>query len=119
MGAWTAEHGLEPLDALIRSRVLWERRIAMVATLHLIRRGRCAPTLELARHCLTDREDLMHKAAGWMLREIGKRDLAALRGFLDQHSAAMPRTMLRYAIERFEEMERKALLERSRPKAKG
>jgi len=119
VGAWTAEHGLEPLDALIRSRVLWERRIAMVATLHLIRRGRCAPTLELARHCLTDREDLMHKAAGWMLREIGKRDLAALRGFLDQHSAAMPRTMLRYAIERFEEMERKALLERSRPKAKG
>jgi 3-methyladenine DNA glycosylase AlkD len=100
VGAWTAAHGIQPLRALMRSPLLWERRIAMVATLWLIRRGRLAPTFELARRCLRDREELMHKAAGWMLREAGKRDAAALRRFLTRHGAAMPRLMWRYATER-------------------
>jgi len=116
VGPWVASHGVEILHALSRSSLLWERRIAMVATYHLIRLGRYAPTLALARRCFTDREDLMHKAAGWMLREVGKRDDDVLRRFVARHGAAMPRTMLRYAIERFEEPERKAILERSRLK---
>jgi len=116
VGPWVAAHGVAILHALSRSSLLWERRIAIVATYHLIHRGRYAPTLALARRFLAEREDLMHKATGWMLREVGKGDADVLRRFVARYGAAMPRTMLRYAIERFEEPERKALLERSRPK---
>jgi 3-methyladenine DNA glycosylase AlkD len=94
------------LYELIESPRLWDRRIALVATLAFIRRGRFADTLKLTRKVLGDEEDLIHKAAGWMLREVGKRDLAALQKFLRQHHRAMPRTMLRYAIERFPEAQR-------------
>jgi len=111
VGAWVAAHGsCGLLEKLVRSPLLWERRIAMVASFALIRQNRHAPTLALARKLLRDPEDLLHKATGWMLREVGKRDKAALCAFLGRHAAAMPRTMLRYAIERFPEDERKRYL---------
>jgi 3-methyladenine DNA glycosylase AlkD len=92
------------------SRHLWTRRIAIVSTFHDIRRGRFGDTLAIARALLGDDHDLIHKAVGWMLREVGKRELAALEGFLKRHHRIMPRTMLRYAIERFPEPRRKAWL---------
>ena len=82
----------------------------MVATLHFIRHGDFDDTLLLAEQLLHDREDLMHKASGWMLREVGKRDQERLEIFLRQHGRSMPRTMLRYAIERFPENLRQAYL---------
>lgn len=112
VGAYLANQPRAPLYQLVRSPSLWERRIAMVATLHFIRLGDFDDTLQLARLLLNDREDLMHKASGWMLREVGKRDQKRLEAFLDQHGRAMPRTMLRYAIERFPETLRQAYLRR-------
>jgi len=89
------------LDALTSSPSLWERRIAMVATFHFIRKGVYVPTLHVAGLLLLDPHDLIHKAVGWMLREVGKRDREAAEGFLRAHQRSMPRTALRYAIERF------------------
>ena len=83
------------------SRHLWTRRIAIVSTWASIRERRYGDTLAVAARLLSDPHDLIHKAVGWMLREVGKRDLAALEGFLAEHYRLMPRTMLRYAIERF------------------
>jgi 3-methyladenine DNA glycosylase AlkD len=91
---------------LARSPRLWDRRVALLATLPRIRAGDCAATLRLARLLLGDAEDLIHKAAGWMLREVGRQDPAAHRRFLQRHNAAMPRTMLRYAIEHLPARER-------------
>lgn len=95
---------------LAASPRIWDRRIAIVSSLWFIRRGNIRHTLKLAKILLHDKEDLIHKATGWMLREVGKQDPAALKRFLDAHSSAMPRTMLRYAIERFPEAERKQYL---------
>ena len=99
---------LEQKDPAILYRLavsdsLWERRIAILATFHFIRLGSCADTIKLAEILRDDEHDLMHKAVGWMLREVGKRDLNLLTAFLDTHYRQMPRTMLRYAIERFPE----------------
>jgi len=94
---------LSLLDRLAASEALWERRISIVATHYFIRAGHPAPTLHVAGLLLADRHDLIHKATGWMLREVGKRDREALEGFLREHHRTMPRTMLRYAIERFPE----------------
>lgn len=100
------------LDCLAGSPYLWDQRIAMVATLTLIRHGEFAATLRLAERFLSHPHDLMHKAAGWMLREVGKRDRAVLTDFLLQHKPAMPRTMLRYAIEHYPEEQRQAFLKK-------
>ena len=99
-----------PLDRLAKSASLWERRISILATHWFIRHGDFADTLRIAEKLLTDGEDLIHKAVGWMLREVGKRDLVVLEEFLSEHCRAMPRTMLRYAIERFPEGKRQAYL---------
>jgi 3-methyladenine DNA glycosylase AlkD len=109
-----------PLRRLARSRLLWERRIAIVATLRLIRANDFSETMAIARQLLGDAEDLIHKATGWMLREVGKRDVATLESFLNEHAARMPRTMLRYAIERLPEPGRRAFLSaRTPPPATG
>ena len=102
--------GRRVLGRLAKSGNLWERRIAMVATLEHIRRGSLGNTFWLAERLLADPEDLMHKATGWMLREAGKRDASALENFLARHAGRMPRTMLRYAIERLAPGRRKAWL---------
>jgi len=98
--------------SLASSKSMWDRRIAMVGTFYFIRNERFKETLQLAEKILKDPEDLMHKATGWMLREVGKRDLTALRAFLDIHASTMPRTMLRYAIEKMNTSERKRYLAR-------
>jgi 3-methyladenine DNA glycosylase AlkD len=100
----------DPLTRLAASRILWERRMAILATFHFIKQGDHDETLRVARMLLGDPEDLIHKAVGWMLREVGKRDLRAAEGFLQAHYRRMPRTMLRYAIERFPETRRQAYL---------
>lgn len=94
------------LYKLLRSQDMWERRIAIVATHAFIRMGDCADTLALSTMLLDDTEDLMHKAVGWMLREVGKQSRATLVLFLNEHAPHMPRTALRYAIEHFGEAER-------------
>jgi 3-methyladenine DNA glycosylase AlkD len=94
-----------------RSRRLWEKRIAMLATFRYIKKGDFRDALALAEILLDDGEDLIRKAVGWMLREVGNRDGKAERTFLSAHYRKMPRTMLRYAIEKFPEPERRAYLE--------
>jgi 3-methyladenine DNA glycosylase AlkD len=110
VGAYLRERSRKPLDQLARSRSIWERRIAILATFHFIRLGEFEETLRIAERLLGDKEDLIHKAVGWMLREIGKRDLKKEEAFLREHYRQMPRTMLRYAIERFPEVKRQRYL---------
>lgn len=97
---------------LVTSRNMWERRIAILATFAFIRRSDFTDSLALAKLLLADSHDLIHKSAGWMLREVGKRSRPALALFLRKYASRMPRTMLRYAIERFPEHKRKKLLKR-------
>jgi len=98
------------LQTLAASPLLWERRIAILTTLAYIRQGKFVPTLELCQQLLADRHDLMHKACGWMLREVGKRDRKRLQEFLQKRAASMPRTMLHYAIEHFSPAERQRFM---------
>ncbi|MDH5445027.1 MAG: DNA alkylation repair protein [Gammaproteobacteria bacterium] len=114
VGAWLYHHpqDIAVLEKLARSRDLWRRRISMMATLYFIRQGQYDLTLELATLLLTDKQDLIHKASGWMIREVGKRDRKRAEDFLDRHIARMPRTMLRYAIEKFPSSLRQAYLKK-------
>jgi 3-methyladenine DNA glycosylase AlkD len=101
VGAHLETRDRSVLDELARSESLWERRIAILATQHFIRQGDFATTLRIAEMLVDDGHDLIHKAVGWMLREVGNRDRAAEESFLIRHHRTMPRTMLRYAIEKF------------------
>jgi 3-methyladenine DNA glycosylase AlkD len=101
------DHRRRLLYRLAGSENVWERRIAILATLHFIRNDDFSETLKIAGMLLHDRHDLIHKAVGWMLREVGKRDAAAEEAFLEKHWSVMPRTMLRYAIERLPESKRR------------
>jgi 3-methyladenine DNA glycosylase AlkD len=106
VGGYLEARSRKLLERLAKSVSLWERRISILATHWFIRHGDFNETLKIAKMLLGDNEDLIHKAVGWMLREVGKKDVAVLAEFLVQHCRAMPRTMLRYAIERFPEKER-------------
>jgi 3-methyladenine DNA glycosylase AlkD len=98
------------LTQLAKSEVLWERRTAMIFAGSFIRLGEYRPTLIIADQLIEDEHDLIHKAIGWMLREVGKRDVSVLRQFLKEYAATMPRTALRYAIEKLPEAERRRWL---------
>jgi 3-methyladenine DNA glycosylase AlkD len=98
---------------------LWERRIAIVSTQHFIRHEEFDETLEISRLLLEAEEDLIHKAVGWMLREVGKKVQSVLEGFLKRYGTVMPRTMLRYAIERFTPDQRRAYLRGENSTAEG
>ena len=103
----------DPIPLLMKfskSKSLWQRRVSIILTFALIRAGDLEPTLLISEALLQDKEDLIHKAVGWMLRELGKKDVMLLRSFLANHSHEMPRTMLRYAIEKLPESERKRWL---------
>ena len=114
VGGWLADKPTlrkQVLTRLAKSKSLWERRIAILATFHFIKKGDVAETLRIAKLLLKDEEDLIHKAVGWMLREVGKRvSEREEEAFLKRHYRDMPRTMLRYAIERFAEPKRKRYL---------
>lgn len=110
VGAYLLLRDKAPLYALAESSLLWERRISILATFHYIKRGELEETLHIARTLLVDPEDLIHKAVGWMLREVGKRDHSVEEAFLKAHYKLMPRAMLRYAIEKFPEALRQQYL---------
>ena len=111
VGAYLLDKSPQLLYQYGQSKNMWERRIAIVSTLTFIRNNHFTPTLELAVMLLNDSHDLIHKAVGWMLRELGKKDQAKLKDFLHTHYKQMPRTMLRYAIEKFPESQRKGFLQ--------
>jgi 3-methyladenine DNA glycosylase AlkD len=110
VGAFLMDKSKGPLYKLAKSTLLWNRRISIISTFHYIKRNHFSVTLKIARMLIRDKEDLIHKAVGWMLREIGKRDQPTEEIFLKEQYRKMPRTMLRYAIERFPEPKRKRYL---------
>lgn len=106
LGVYLLDRKRTLLYRLARSPMLWERRIAILATFAFIRENDFSDTLRIAKNLLSDNHDLIHKAVGWMLREVGKREPETAETFLEAHAARMPRTMLRYAIERFPQRRR-------------
>ena len=106
VGAYLADKSRKPLYGLVRSPNMWERRIAILSTYNFIKSDDFEDTIKISRLLLNDTHDLIHKAVGWMLREVGKRDISVCEGFLKGCYSSMPRTMLRYAIERFPEGKR-------------
>lgn len=119
VGGYLLNKSRKPLFQLTKSKSLWERRIAIVSTQHFIRHDDFADTLTISEKLLNDEEDLIHKATGWMLRVVGQKAQTVLEAFLDQHAAAMPRTMLRYAIEHFSPDQRRAYLQRKQASREG
>jgi len=113
VGAYLENKDRSVLYDLSKSNSLWERRIAIISTFCFIRKNQFGDTLRISERLLSDQEDLIHKAVGWMLREVGKRDLAIEVAFLKAHYQKMPRTMLRYAIEKFSKEERQKYLRRT------
>ncbi len=110
VGPFLVDKNKRPLYRLAASKSIWDRRIAIMSTFHYIRQNIYSETLKIADTLISDQEDLIHKAVGWMLREIGKRDLQTEEKFLRPRYKAMPRTMLRYAIERFPAAKRQRYL---------
>ena len=110
VGNFLLHKSKEPIYRLAKSINLWERRIAILSTFHFIKQGNYSETLKISKILLTDEEDLIHKAVGWVLREVGKRHISIQEVFLKKHYKRMPRTMLRYAIEKFPESKRQKYL---------
>lgn len=110
VGAFLMDKSKEPIYRLAKSKNLWERRIAILSTFYFIKHDNYSETLDISKILLTDEQDLIHKAVGWMLREIGKRHMSTEEIFLKKYYNRMPRTMLRYAIEKFPESKRKKYL---------
>ncbi|MGB2928669.1 MAG: DNA alkylation repair protein [Desulfobacterales bacterium] len=110
VGAFLMDKSKEPVYRLAKSNSLWERRIAILSTFHFIKHDNYSETLKISKILLTDDQDLIHKAVGWMLREIGKRHILTEEIFLKKYYKRMPRTMLRYAIEKFPESKRQKYL---------
>jgi 3-methyladenine DNA glycosylase AlkD len=110
VGAYLMNRSKAVLYRLAESEELWERRISIMSTFHFVKRHEFSETLKIAKMLIFDRQDLIHKATGWMLREIGKRHLQTEESFLKMHYKEMPRTMLRYAIEKFPEQKRQRYL---------
>jgi len=109
-GFYLVKRSRQPMYKLAKSKKFWERRIAIMSTFHWIKNNDFDDALAISRLLLDDREDLIHKAVGWMLREVGNRNLSMEKSFLKKHYKKIPRTMLRYAIEKFPERERKKYL---------
>jgi len=113
LGDYLFDKKKDLLYRLARSKLLWERRIAIITTFNFIKNGSYHDTIKLSEILVNDKEDLLQKAVGWMLREVGKKDLNLEIDFLDKYSKKMPRTMLRYAIEKFPEHLRQKYLQNS------
>ena len=110
IGEFLRDKDKKPLYQLVRSDNLWEKRIAIISTYAFIKHGQFEDTLAISELLLKDKHDLIHKAVGWMLREVGKKDKQVLDKFIKQHYSDIPRTTLRYAIEKHPEQERKKWL---------
>lgn len=110
VGAYLRVADKKPIYQLAKSRILWERRISIMSTFHFIKYNEFVDSLRISKILLHDKEDLIHKAVGWMLREIGKRDIEVEEKFLRKYYKQMPRTMLRYSIEKFPEAKRQRYL---------
>ncbi len=110
VGAYLEDKDKKSLYGLARSKSIWERRISIISTFHMIRRNEFSDAIKISAILKNDAEDLIHKAVGWMLREVGKRNPSVEKAFLKKNYRDMPRTMLRYAIEKFPEKERQLYL---------
>ena len=112
VGSYLFDKERDILYTLAKSTSLWEQRISIIATMYFIKKGQFEDTFQIAEILLHHKHDLIHKAVGWMLREVGNKNTEVLEDFLNQHYATMPRTMLRYAIEKFPEPVRQAYLKK-------
>ncbi len=120
LGEWLVDKDHDVLYELAKSGHLWSERVSIVATFAFVKRKQYGDSLRLAEHFLTHKHDLMHKAVGWVLRDVGDKDRDVLRGFLNEHAHHMPRTTLRYCLEHFDAVERKEYMEmKARKKAAG